>query len=457
MNASVMPKHATRRTFLKTAALAAAPTIIPASALGLASSGRPAPSERIAIGFVGTGDHGISMNVRSFLGQPDAQVVALCDVDQSNLNRAIETATQAYASRQSNSFKGFFTTKDFRELVSRDGIDAVQVSTPDHWHVLVSLAAVRAGKDVICEKPLTMTVHEGRVLSDTVKRFGRIFQVSSENRSKSNFLRAAELCRNGRLGKLQTIRVELPADHAVRGGVGYGNRVSRGTAEYDRITSPAPVPEGLDYDMWLGPAPDAPYCPGRCHWNFRWCMDYSGGHLTDWGAHILDIAQWANGTETTGPISVEPRFYRWPGEGMLYDAATEWDIWYDYANGTRLQCRSGSPSIKFEGTEAWIFCEWMTFTASSPALLNDPISASEIRLRTNRFGEHRDFLDCVKSRQATYAPAEVGHRTISIAHIGNIAMKLGRKLKWDPAAERFPKDDAANRMLSRAMRGPWHL
>jgi predicted dehydrogenase len=395
------------------------------------------------LGFIGTGSHGIGMNLKTFLWHADAQVVALCDVDASRVARANEVAVKHYAEhRPSEVFNGCDMTGDWREIVARPDVDAVVISTPDHWHVLPAIAAAKAGKDVFCEKPLTLTVREGRILSDTMRRYGRVFQTASENRAKANFLRACELVRNGRIGKLHTIRTELPEGHRVQGG-------------YGKIQQPQPVPDGFDYDMWLGPAPDAPYTPGRCHWNFRWILDYSGGHLTDWGAHINDVAQWGNGTEYSGPVSVDGHGV-FPDDG-LYNTATEWEIAYEYANGVTLICRSGAPSIRFEGSGGWVSCGWDTLKASSPAILNAVIGPEEIHLRTCPEREQRDFLNCVKSRQETYAPAEVGHRSITLGHIGNISMILGRKLRWNSDAERFINDDAANRMLSRAMRSPWRL
>ena len=433
----------TRRAFVRrTLAAAAFPTIIPPSALG--ANGAVAPSNRVTLGFIGTGSHGIGMNLKSFLPQPDAQVVALCDVDAPRVKQAHDVVREHYAEQSPEGrFPGCYTTGDWREIVERDDVDAVVVSTPDHWHVLPAVAAARAGKDVLCEKPLTLTVHEGRVLSDTMARYGRVFQTASENRSKWNFLRAAELIRNGRIGTLRTIRTRLPVDQAVRNANG------------KIIHAPQPVPEGLDYEMWLGQAPWKPYTPGRVHYHFRWILDYSGGSLTDWGAHLNDVAQWANDTEYTGPVSVEGHGL-FPPEG-LYDTASEWEVTFEYANGVRLICTQGPPLIRFEGADGWIECGWNSFEASSPAIANAVIGPGEVRLRTCPGREQRDFLDCVKSRGKTYAPAEVGHRTITLSHIGNIAMILGRKLRWNPDTERFVNDAQADRMLSRTMRGPWHL
>jgi len=432
-----------RRQFLQKTLMTgvALPLITPFRASAAAV---PPPSERIALGFVGVGNHGINVNLKSFLNEADAQVVALCDVDRTYLADAVTTVESHYRTTGAKPPRGLSTTGDWREVVGRDDIDAVVVSTPDHWHVLPSIAAARNGKDVFCEKPLTLTVHEGRVLSDTMQRYGRVFQTASENRSKQNFRRACELVRNGRIGKLQTIHAELPQ--------GRGSYMAG-----ERGYEPRPVPQELDYDMWLGPAPEAPYCPERCHFNFRWILDYSGGYVTDWGAHLNDIAQWANGSDQSGPVSVEGHGV-FPPDG-LYNTATDFEILYEYANGVRSVCRSGSPSMRFEGSEGWIdIATWTANpTASSPEILNAVIGPDEWQLPAVQAREHREFLDCVRSRRDTYAPAEVGHRTATVCHIGNISMLLGRKLRWNPDTERFINDDQANAMLSRVMRAPWHL
>ncbi len=418
----------TRRRFLGGAAALAFPTVVPSSALG--GSGRPAPSERIPIGFIGLGGQGVNRNLRGFLQQPDAEPVALCDCDLRQLPRAVKVAKG----------KGFDceTTQDWRKVVDRDDVDAVMISTPDHWHVPISLAAIRAGKDVICEKP-TLTVEEGRVLADTVGRYDAVFQTATEDRSVGVYHRLAELVRNERIGKLRAIRVTLPYVH------------KSGDA------TPRPVPDGFDYDMWLGPAPWAPYTPDRCHFDFRFISDYSGGILTDWGMHLLDTAQWANGTERTGPVEVQGSgVYH---EGPLYDTAYEFDLTYTYASGVKLHVASGGTGIRFEGTDGWVESpSWRApLQASDPAILHSTIRPNETHLFTCPAGEHRNFLDCVKSREDPYFPAEVGHRCATIQHIGNIAMKLRRRLRWDPTAERFEGEPTANRMLGRAMREPWRL
>ncbi len=453
-----------RRRFLKrvTAAGAgavAAPWAVPASALGLADT--VAPSNRIAMGFIGVGTHGVGRNLNGFLAQPDAHVVAVCDVDSARAQGAKQLVDKHYAGAMSKgTYQGCAAHGDFRQLIARDDVDAVMNSTPDHWHVIPSVMAAKAGKDVICEKPLTLTVAEGRVLSDTMKRYDRIFQTSTENRSIPSLHRICELVRNGRIGRLRTIHVELPEGRWIRHDA--GPTLPPEGADKDKwikeeFHKPCPVPKGFDYDMWLGQAPEAPYTPSRCHWNFRYVLDYSGGMLTDWGAHIIDIAQWGNNTEQTGPIEVEGKG-EFPQEG-IFNTATQFRCEYKYANGVKLTISSSVPAVRFEGTEGWIAAtKWAGAPEAEPkSVLESKIGPDETHLFTCPGGEHRNFLDCVKSREPCYAPAEVGHRTATIAHLGNIAMMLGRKLRWDPEAERFVDDPEADRMLSRPMRPPWKL
>ena len=429
-------KNINRRQFLRKVAGVSAgavgfPYLVRSSALGKA--GAIAASERITIGFIGVGDHGRAVNLTNFLGNTDAQAVAVCDVETSHMNMARDMVNKKYGN------KDCATYKDFREIIERDDIDAVMISTPDHWHVPISIMAAKAGKDVECEKP-TLTVEEGRILCETMKRYNRVFQWSTEDRSVDVYLRMCELVRNGRIGKVHTIRVELPSGPDTPGD-----------------PTPMPVPDGFDYDMWLGPAPYAPYNKDRIHWNFRWIHDYSGGMLTDWGAHLLDGAQWGNDTEHTGPVEVEGKGEFW--RDGLYNSAKEFKIEYKYAGGVRLIVTSGTPSLRFEGSEGWIGNRgWRAKLQAEPeSILDSVIEPNEIRLYTCKAGEQRNFLDCVKSRKDCYFPPEIGHRCFTIAHIGNISMLLGRKLKWDPDKERFVNDEQANRMLSRAMRSPWRL
>lgn len=430
------PGRLSRRAFLHRAAVltgaAAAPYVITTTALG--GEGRPPASERITVGFLGVGSHGIGRNLNMFLQQADAQPVALCDVDTRHIAEALQTARGQFGEKFTCQ-----TTQDWREVIARNDVDAVMISTPDHWHVPMSVAAIRAGKDVICEKP-TLTLAQGRFLADTVKQYGAVFQLSTEDRSLAVYHRMAELVRNGRIGKLERIFVKLPT--------GPGQAAD---------PTPQPPPKELDYDMWLGPAPWAPYCPARLPFEWRWVRDYSGGMMTDWGAHLLDTAQWGNNTERTGPVEIEGEGKR--HVGGLYNTFYEFHVRYKYANGVELRIDNGGADIRFEGTDGWIdSVGWIgPLKASSPEILRTVIGPTETRLFTCPEGEHRNFLDCVKTRRDPYFPAEIGHRCCSVAHLGNIAMELGRKLRWDPAAEQFLDDAEANRLRSRPMREPWGI
>jgi predicted dehydrogenase len=423
----------TRRTFLRhtSSAIAAAPLLVKSSVFG--ADGTTAPSNRVTVGFIGVGDHGTNWNLSYYLRLPTAQVVAVCDVDSRRLQRAKETVDDRYTNEDCA------TTKDFRDILARKDIDAIMISTPDHWHTLISVLAIHAGKDVQCEKP-TLTINEGKLLVQTVRKHNKIFQTSTEDRSVPEYHRMAELVRNGRIGKLQRIEVILPRQ-----------------PDHGGDPTPQPVPAELDYEMWLGPAPFAPYTKDRVHFNFRWIWDYSGGIICDWGAHLFDTAQWANDTERSGPIEVEGTGTFW--EGGLYNTVKDYDVTYRYANGVVMTCKPGNPSIKFLGTDGWVGnTGWRApVQASSPQILDSKIAPDELHLYTNPKGEHDDFLKCVKSRKDPYFPVDIGHRVSTVCHLANIAIKVGRKLKWDPEGEQFVNDSSANALLARQMRSPWKL
>jgi len=419
-------KTASRREFLKssfvTAAAFAVPTIVPSSVFGA-----NAPSNRITIGSIGLGGMGTG-NMKGFKGKSGSEVVALCDVDAGHLEGARQTAGLDSKS----------CYNDFRDLLARDDVDAVVVATPDHWHVPASIAAVKAGKDVYCEKPLTLTIAEGRALADAVKRYGRVLQTGSQQRSGSEFRNACELVRNGRIGKLHTIKVEIHGN----------NKTCPPSWEVE------PVPEGFDYDMWLGPAPWEPYTKQRCHYEFRFILDYSGGQMTNWGAHYLDIAQWGNDADETGPVEIEGKG-EFPESG-LFTTATKAEVTYTYANGVKLLLTTGGGNTRFEGSDGWIFVTRGKIDAEPKSLLKGKIGADEIKLYNSR--DHKqNFLDCIRSRKDPIASAEIGHRSSTVCHLGNIAMLLGRKVKWDPKEERFINDSAADSMIGRSMRSPWRL
>jgi len=423
-------KPQSRRNFIRTAAAAvAAPTIIPAHVLG-----KDAPSNKITVGFIGTGGHGTGWNLPKYLDQEDAKILTVCDCDDGRARHAKGIVDQNYANKDCT------TTPDFREVLGRDDIDAVMISTPDHWHTLMSIMALRAGKDVQCEKP-TYTIDEGKLLTQVVRETKRVFQTSTEDRAVPVYHRMAELVRNGRIGKLQRIEVILPKQPGSAGD-----------------PTPQPVPEGFDYDMWLGPAPEMPYTRDRVLFNFRWVSDYSGGIICDWGTHLFDTAHWGNNTERSGPVEIEGKGNRW--SGGLYDTVKDYDVTYRYENGVEMTCKPGNPSIKFIGSDGWVGNSgWRAeLQASSDEIKNSKIGDDEIKLFTEPKGEHRNFLDCVKSRKDPYFPVDIGHRVSTVCHLANIAIDRGVKLEWDPKKEEFIGDDAANKMCKiREGRGEWKI
>ncbi len=471
-----------RRAFLKGAAAAAgaaaAPYVLPSSALGL--DGAAAPSNRLTYGYIGCGSHGAGWNFAQVFRYPDAQIIVVCDVDQQRLERAKARVDHNYSAQSGKDYKGCTAYGDFRDLINRKDIDLVGIATPDHWHIIPAIMAARAGKDVIGEKPLSLTVAEGRILSDVMKQTNRIFQTASENRSIDVYIRLIELVRGGVVGKLKHIEVRLPTGNGVA-------RVGGEARDLAKFQSPQEPPKTLNYEMWLGQAPWMPYIPARLHGNFRWNLAFSGGVLTDWGAHMIDLAQWGHNTEHTGPVEVEGKG-DFPPRDAVYNTAPTFALHCRYADGVTMTVSAGEgdlapnkkydgpvvgrtpqPGIRFEGDLGWIESHhWRgSLKASRRGMLDTVIDPEKVKIYRpseivgradgDKGGEHRNFLDCVKSRQPCYAPAETGHRSITIAHIGNIAMQLGRKLRWNPQAERFTDDAEADGMLSRNQRQPWTI
>jgi len=434
-------ENCNRRHFLKFTARAFVgalvfPHIIPASALG--KNNTVAPSNRITMGFIGVGGMGTG-NLKGFLEKSDAQVVAVCDVDTDHRNRARDLVNEKYGTQDCDTYN------DMRDLLVRDDIDAVCIALPDQWHALAAVWACRAGKAIYAEKPLAYTISEGRAIVDAVHKYGVVWQTGSQQRSERNFRFACELVRNGRIGKVHTVRVGLP----------YGNSIRKDE------TKPTPVPESFDYDMWLGPAPWQPYCPARCHWNFRWISDYSGGQLTDWAGHHIDIAQWGMNTEHTAPVEIEGKAEFPKAEDGLFDTAEGYRFVCKYKEGFTMivsdqrQHPRGMGAL-FEGEDGWVYVRRGEIDAHPKSLLRSVIEPGEVHLYES--DDHRqNLLDCIKTRQRTVAPVDVAHHSIMVAHLGLVAMKLGRKVMWNPQTERFIDDPAADRMLSRPMRSPWHL
>ena len=432
-----------RRSFLKTSgALAvAAPAIVPSYVLG-----KDAPSAKITIGFIGTGNNGTNW-IRRFVKDERMRVVAVCDVNKegpgywSGTVRGREPARRIVDEAYGG--KGCAAYEDFREVLGRDDIDCIYIGTPDHWHALIAIAAAQAGKDIYGQKPLSLTIAEGRAMVEAVKSHNVVWQTGSQQRSDRNFRRACELVRNGRIGKLHTVWCGLP------GGIpDYGKTA--------HLTETAPVPDGFNYDMWLGPAPQAPYCPARVGVNFRWVYDYSGGQMTDWGGHHPDIAQWGMDTEDTGPIAIENARGRF-ASGPIYNTATEYYFECVYANGVTLIISNRERGgVTFEGTDGWVWANRGRHEASSKEILESKIDTQEIHLYESN--DHvKNFVDCVISREETVAPIETAHRSISLVHLGNIALLTGRDLRWDPKKERVIDDAGAGELLGREYRGPWVL
>ena len=418
---------------------AAAPLIAPATVRG-----QNPPSRRLVIGFIGTGNNGYGY-LMPFMRDPRVRVAAVCDVNRESAGYWDGTVRGwAPAKRLVDGFygdTGCAVYTDYRELLNRRDIDAVYIGTPDHWHALNAIHAARAGKHIYGQKPLSLTVRDGRRMSDAVRQAKVVWQTGSQQRSDVYMRRAVELVRNGVIGKVQTVRVGLPG----------------GTPDFGRVadqTAPAPVPEGFDYEMWLGPAPAAPYCPARVGVNFRWVRDYSGGQLTDWGAHHIDIAQWGLGMELGGPVAIrnaKGAYARHP----VYNTAVEFSFECEYANGVRMYVSNKERGgVTFEGADGWVWTNRGRIEASKPGILTAALPENAFRLPYSHDHE-KNFIDAVLAGVETVAPIEQAHRTITIAHLGNIAIELGRDLRWDPGAETIGGDAGASERLDRPYRAPW--
>jgi len=416
-----------RRRFLAAGAGVGLFNIVPARVLGAL-----APSNRVTMALIGSGSQGC-YDMREFLGLEDVRVRAVCDVNRTKRERAKRQVDERYGDADCAMYA------DFRDVCQRDDIDAVLVATPDHWHAVIGVYAANHGKDIYGEKPFTHDLREGRALVRAVQRNGRVWQTGSWQRSSGEMRRAVELVRNGRLGKIVRVEVGLLSG-------GRGKPAVPGT----------PVPDGLDWDFWVGPAPARPY-EGVCDWDWRWVSDWGGGQLLDWIGHHGDIAQWGLGTDLSGPVSFAGSAPD-DREG-IYDTPKTYRIECGYADGVKMvvaddtQVRRGTKWIGEKGD--WVWVDRRHFDASSPALRGSRIEAGELRLKSP--GHGRNFIDCVKNRAVTLAPAEVAHRSASIGHLCYASIKAGHPLTWDPATERIVNDPAAERFLTRPLRKPWHV
>ncbi len=441
-----------RRTFLKAAGTAVSfPMVIPASALG--KDGRPAPSERITIGAIGLGAMGTG-DLNNHMNEPVSQVVAVCDVHRKH-NRdkregegrygwepAKAKVEQYYARNQeSGKYSGCDAYTDFRELCARKDIDAVIVATPDHWHARITLEALRNGKDVYCEKPVTHLFAEGQAVYKEVAKRKAIFQTGSQQRSDQRFRHCAELVMNGHLGKVTKVEVGLPRGKELPG-----------------IPVVETVPEGLDYDFWCGPSKLRPYHFDTHHRNWRWVLDYGGGQLMDWIGHHNDCAHWGLGLDKSGPILVEASGFTFPKEKGLWEAPLDYTVRSQFAEGVEIVIsNSNKMGVKYIGEDGWVHVSRGQHDASDRRWL--PLKFETGSKKAYLSNHHaRNFLECVKSRQETVCPAETAHRSITPGHLGYVSHFLGRPLKWDPVKEEVIGDSEADRMLKAVdYREPWKL
>ncbi len=428
-----MTPRPNRRDFLKTAAFSAGPLILPSGLLG--QNGATPPNSKVRLACIGVGGQG-SGNMGAFLGDPRVQVVAICDVDENHRKSALATARLGDAD-------GF---KDYREVLARKDVDAVMIATPDHWHAVIATAAAAAGKDLYSEKPLAASIGEGRAVCDAVKKHARVLQCGTWRRSGMKTRMACEWVRNGYIGELKEIVVGVPGQFQIQGG-------------FTGMEAPQPVPPHLDYEMWQGPAPAAPYTAARCHFNFRWVNDYAPGYVTDWGAHFLDVVQWALDKYATSPTEVSATEVRRRDKG-IYTSPESFRIEYRYEKGPRIVMLSTTNSqewgVRFVGSSGTIFTENERLDTDPATLRSVKLKDSDVHLYQSK-NHHRNFIDCVLSRGAPAAPAEAAHRAATMCHLGAISAALGRPVKYDPATESFPSDPAAGALLTRKFRGDWRL
>jgi predicted dehydrogenase len=413
-----------RRRFLMGAGVGlAVPSFI--SNCSAAGPSRRLPSERVVAALIGCGGRGFGL--LGIHDDPGCRLAAVCDVDLQ------------HAAAARNRIGAGSVYQDFRRILDRRDIDAVLIATPDHWHAPITIMACQAGKDVYCEKPLCRTIDEGRNMVQAARRYGRVVQMGTQYRSMARSREACEWIRNGRLGKVHTVRLSHPSNPVYP------------------CEPPRPVPPHLDWDLWLGPAPWVAYHPQRCHFSFRYFMDYGGGAVTDNGVHMFSVVSWAMGTDHTGPVTIEAAGRQAPHN--LYDVPVDLRVRYQFADPAFTmiweQPGSGALDLDFIGTEATLSGFWDFRVTRGRADLS-PIRSNEIHLE--RSDSHSgNWLECIATRRRPVMDVEIGHRATTWSHLGNIAYRLGRKVHWDPAAEHFVGDEEANRLLKNPYREPWRV
>jgi len=434
-----MENKSSRRSFLKNSVSLVAgtivlPHIIPSSALGM--NGIVPPSDRIVMGSIGVGSQGTG-NMKGFLRFKEVQLVSMCDLDSSHLEKASEIVNQYYKNKDCRTYK------DYREFLEKEKLDAVCISVPDHWHSIAYVAAANKKINIYGEKPLARSIGEGQQIVKAVKKNNIIWQTGSWQRSVANFHKGAELVFNGRLGKVDHVEVGLPNAQKLVG-----------------MPSIKEVPAELDWDFWLGSAPKVPY-RGVCHWNWRWILDYSGGQLTDWAGHHIDIAHWGLGLDRTGPIEVSGVGV-YPAATELYNVPGEFDFNCKYKSGVTIRVANAARltqgmGVTWYGSNGWIHVDrGDIITASKPELISEELGANKKALYKS-LDHSQNFLECIRNRKETIAPAEVAHRSISVGLLGEIAMTTKQTIKWDPDKEQIINNAAASKMLMRSFREPWKI
>jgi len=416
------------------AAGASAPWVVPCTVLG--AEKKEPPSRRLTLGFIGMG----TMNRHHlgwFLGSKDVQIVAVCDCDKTRREHAKKTVEERYGQDKTTPYKGCAAYNDFHEVTARKDVDAVVIATPDHWHVIPAIDAMKHGKDVYCEKPLTLTIAEAKLIIEAVRKYKRVFQTGSQQRSDREFRVACEAVRSGRIGQIKQVYA----------AVGGPSRLCDLKEE--------PMEPGLDWNLWLGPAPMRPYnsvlSPRGVHQHFpawRNYREYSGGGMTDWGAHHFDVAQWGLGMDESGPVEVVPPADPKSGQGVKWI----------YADGVELihAGYQGRGGVNFVGSGGVVYVDRGKLQSWPDAVVKDPLKPGEVHLYQSP-GHQRDWLNCIATRKRPICDVEIGARSAAVCHLGNLAYWNGRRLKWDPKAWRFVGDDQANQWLDRPRREPWQL